>query len=372
MRKAFVFKLYPNRGPTAALAAMLEGHRLLYNAAVEQRRIAWRQNRVSVSYGQQSAELKALRREIPALAPTSFSSCQATLRRLDKSFAAFFRRGARGYPRFKSRSRFDTVEFPALGDGCAFDPAAGRVYVQHVGRLKVKLHRPTEGRIKTLSLKRAQGGWYVILSCDLGAAPSYGPAEPSVGLDLGLTAFVTRSDGVAVAPPRFLRESAAALRRAQRRVARRKKGSARRRKAVAALARLHQHVANQRRDWHHKLARALVSEYGLIAVEALNIHGIARSRLAKSTLDAAWGQFLGILHSKAAEAGVQVVAVPARNTSQACSQCGALPAVPKTLADRVHRCSCGCVLDRDHNAALNILRLGRSLQSVTSATAGVG
>jgi IS605 OrfB family transposase len=165
-----------------------------------------------------------------------------------------------------------------------------------------------------------------------------------------------------------LSESASALRRAQRRVARRQKGSKRRIKAVKLLQKQHQRIGNLRRDFHHKTARALVMHYGTIVHEDLNIRGIARSQLAKSTLDVAWGAFLQILSYKAEEAGVTVIAVPPHNTTQAYSQCGALPDVAKTLRDRVHSCSyCGYVADRDLNAAQNILRLGSSLQDRTCA-----
>ena len=244
----------------------------------------------------------------------------------------------------------------------------GAVCFQHIGRVKLKLHRPIEGQIKTISFKREADGWYVVFSCDLGdvnVTPADGPA---VGIDLGLKAFLVTSEGESIAPPQHYRKAQAALRRAQRKVARRQKGSKRRAKAVHALQKQHQRIGNLRRDFHHKTARALLLRYGTIVHEDLNIRGIARSRLAKSTLDVAWGSFLQILSYKAEEAGVTVIAVPPHNTTQACSRCGSLPAVPKTLADRVHSCShCGYVADRDLNAAQNILRLGSSLQDKTCA-----
>lgn len=370
MRKAFKYKLYPTRQQAVAMSAMLETHRRLYNDALAERKQVWEQEQRGVSYGEQSRQLKATRKTNPFLAATNFSSCQATLRRLDKAFQAFFRRvkagETPGYPRFKGRNRFDTVEFPSVGDGCRFD---GRcVYFQHIGRVKVKLHRPIEGQIKTISFKREADGWYVVFSCDLGdlnIAPVDGPA---VGIDLGLKAFLVTSEGERIAPPQHYRKAQAALRRAQRKVVRRQKGSKRRAKAVHALQKQHQRIGNLRRDFHHKTARALVLRYGTIVHEDLNIRGIARSRLAKSTLDVAWGSFLHILSYKAEEAGVTVIAVPPHNTTQACSYCGTLPDVPKTLADRVHSCSqCGYVADRDLNAAQNILRLGSSLQDRTCA-----
>lgn len=195
---------------------------------------------------------------------------------------------------------------------------------------------------------------------------------PLVGFDLGLKAFLVTSDGDSIDPPKFYRKAERALRRAHRRVARRQKGSKRRAKAVQILARAYLHIANQRKDFHHKTARKLVTQYGTIVHEELNIQGIARTRLAKSTHDVGWGQFLAILHNKAAEAGCMVIPVPAKNTTQACSACGELPETPKTLKDRVHRCAnCGYEADRDLNAALNIKRLGSSPQALTSSVDGV-
>jgi putative transposase len=370
MRKAFKYKLYPTRQQQTAMSAMLETHRRLYNDALAERKQAWAQEQRSVSYGEQSGHLKAARTTNTFLAATNFSSCQATLRRLDKAFVAFFRRikasETPGYPRFKGRNRFDTVEFPSYGDGCRFD--GGKVYFQHIGRVKVKLHRPIEGRIKTVTFTREAGDWYVVFSCDLGDVDVSSSSGPAVGIDLGLKAFLVTSDDESIPPPRYYRQEQAALRLAQRRVVRRQKGSNRRRKAVRMLQKQHQRIGNLRRDFHHKTARALVSRYGTVVHEDLNIRGIARSRLAKSTLDVAWGAFLSILAHKAEEAGVTVIAVPPHNTTQMCSRCGKLPLVSKTLADRVHSCAhCGYVADRDLNAAQNMLRLGSSLQDKTCA-----
>jgi len=363
MLKAFKYRLYPTRQQEQAMVAMLETHRRLYNAALAERKDAYEQEQRSVSYGQQSGHLKGERITNPYLAKTNFSSCQATLRRLDKAFQAFFRRvkagDKPGYPRFKGRNRFDTVEFPAYGDGCKL--AGERAYFQHIGYLKIKLHRPVEGQIKTMSFKREADGWHVVFSCDLGETTVKQSTNPPVGIDLGLKAFLVASDGETVEPPKFFRKAERQLRRAQRRLARRKKGSNRRNKARQQVAKLHLHVQNQRRDFHHKTARKMIETHGVIAHENLNVKGIARTRLAKSTHDAGWASFLAILHSKAEEAGVQVIAVPPYNTSQACSQCGCI--VPKTLADRVHVCPhCGYTADRDLNAAQNIERLGIKLR----------
>jgi putative transposase len=347
---------------------MLEQHCRLYNLALRERRDVYEAEDRSVSYGEQSGRFKASRKVQPGFASLNFSSAQATLRRLEKAFKAFFRRvnsgDAPGYPRFKPEDRFRTVEFPSYGDGCRLKDN-GRLYLQNIGHLKVKLHRPVEGTIKTVCVKRACGKWYVVFSCDLGDAPEPVSHGAEVGIDLGLKAFLVTSDGESVKPPRYYRASQKKLRSAQRSVSRKKKGSGRCRKAREQIARLHEKTANQRRDFHHKQARQLVDAHGLIAHEALNIKGIARSRLAKSTHEAGWAAFLNILSYKAEEAGTRVIAVDPRNTTQACSSCGAMPEVKKTLSDRMHICPCGYVADRDMNAARNILSLGRSDQAQT-------
>jgi putative transposase len=372
-RKAFTYRLYPTASQVQAMAEMLETHRRLYNQALAERKTAWEDEQRTVTYGQQSAHLKGERITNAYLARTNFSSCQATLRRLDRAFQAFFRRikagETPGYPRFKGRNRYDTVEFPSYGDGCKLDGA--HVYLQHIGLVKIKLHRPVEGMIKTIAFQRAADGWHVVFSCELPDTEIAPSPLPATGIDLGLKVFLVTAGGRQIAPPRYYRKAQKALRRAQRAVARKQKGSHRRKKAVRILAQRALHVANQRRNFHHQIAHHLVGQYGMIAHEALNIQGIARSRLAKSTHDVGWGQFLHILHSKAEGAGVRVIAVPPANTTQQCSACGALPETPeqrKTLGDRVHRCpSCGYTADRDLNAAQNILRLGRSLQASTWA-----
>lgn len=374
MRRAYKFRLYPTRLQREALERQIETHRRLYNAALEQRRIAWREQRVSLNYYAQANELKDARRADAELRLTNYSSLQTTLRRLDRTFQAFFRRVRAGeqpgFPRFKGRDRFNSVTFPSVGDGCRFD--GQRVYVQHAGRIKTKVHRPVEGTIKTITFKREAGQWYAVLSCDLGAPDTPASILPPVGIDLGLTAFLTTSDGEAVVPPRYYRQAQAKLRRVQRALSRCQRGSHRRAKVKRRVQRTHQRIANQRRDWHHKAALNLCRQYGTICHEALNVRGIARTRLAKSTHDAGWGQFLTILAHKAEEADVAVIAVNPRNTTQVCSACGGLPPVPLTLSDRVYVCShCGLVSNRDVNAARNVLRLGLSRQASTLAVAGV-
>lgn len=373
MLKCFKYRLYPTRQQACAFEQMLETHRRLYNGGLAERTDAWRSEQRSVTYGQQSAVLKDRRKNDPYITATNFSSCQATLRRLDKSFQNFFRRvkaGQKpGYPRFKGRDRFDSVWFGSYGDGCKLN-GHRLVYFQHIGKVKVKLHRPVEGAIKTMAFKRETEKWFVLFTCELPDTPAKS-IRSVVGIDMGLKSFLVTSDGETFDPPRFYRNAQAKLRRLQRAVSRKKRGSNRRQKAVRQLAKMQWHISNQRRDFHHKTALSLVSEYDLISHEALNIKGLCRTRLAKSIHDAGWGQFLTILTSKAVEAGVSVIAVNPANTSQMCSRCGKLPSVKKKLSDRLHKCEhCDYTADRDFNAAENILGLGLSLQASTCADVG--
>jgi putative transposase len=364
VKKSYRYRLYPTKRQQAALTAQLAEACTLYNAALQERRDAYRKAHASLNYYDQANQLKAIR-AAGHLGLANFSACQDVLRRVDKTFKAFFGRVQRGekagYPRFKSRARFDSYSFPSYGDGCKVRNN-GKLYCQGIGELKVKWHRPLTGTIKTVTLKREAGRWYVCFSVECAPAPLPESAE-SVGLDVGLESFATLSDGTTIANPRYFKTAQARLRRAQRRVARRKKGSHRRRKAVRLLQRAHVHVRNQRRDFHHHVARRLVNRYGLIAVEDLNIKGLARSMFAKSILDAAWGAFILILLGKAVEAGRLGVKVDAPGTSQRCP-CGA--PVPKTLGERWHHCTaCSLSVPRDHASALCIEQLGRSCYAET-------
>jgi len=374
LNKAFRYLLYPSREQSEAMTSLLNTHRHLYNAALAERKAIYETDKRTVGYQEQSAHLKTTRQENPYLALANFSSCQRTLKRLDRAFAAFFRRikngETPGYPRFRGYGRFDSVEF-THGDGAKLT-ADGRAYFQSVGNVKVKMHRPVDGKIKTVTFCQQAGRWYVVFVCAVAETDAEQASNPdaeqasnpdaeqasnfAVGIDLGLKSFFVTSDGEEVKPPKFYRKSQKKLRRVQRAVSRKRKGGANRRKAVQHLARVHQHVACQRKDWHHKTALSLVQRYGLVAHEDLNVKGLARTRLAKSTHDAGWSQFLSVLRQKAESAAVLVVGVNPRNTTQTCSNCGCLPAVPLKLSDRVYHCAfCGFQADRDFNAAKNIL-----------------
>ncbi len=367
VKKNFKYRLYPTAAQIAALDGQLAEACRLYNAAVQERRDAYRISHISISYCDQANQLKEIR-AADDLALANFSCCQDVLRRVDKAFNAFFGRVQNGqtpgYPRFRPVSRYDSMTFPSYGDGCKMLDN-GKLRLQGVGVVKVKLHRPIEGRIKTVTVKREAGRWYAVFSVECEPKPLPASAE-KVGLDVGLTAFATLSDGSEIENPRYYKEAQSKLRRAQRKVARRKRGSNNRKKAVRDLQRAHAHVRNQRADFAHKVARTLVVMFGLIVIEKLNVKGLAGGMLAKSVNDAGWTAFTTKLMYKAAEAGRALVQVDPRGTSQRCV-CGAPN--PKTLSQRWHHCEiCGLSVPRDHASALEILRLGLSLLSGTWPT----
>jgi putative transposase len=355
--RTFKFRLFTNINQERELGIMLESHRRLYNLCLEQRRDLYQQHKHFVKYKDQSAEFKELRTDNAYFARLNFSSAQATMRRLDNAFAAFFRRikagRTPGYPRFKARDRFNSIKFPSYKDGIKLK--GNHLYVQHVGNIRCKVHRMIEGIVKAASLKREGDKWFVLLFCDLREIQIQPSTLPAIGIDVGLESFLTTSDGKVIENPRFLKRELPALRRAQRAVSRKKKSGSNRRKAIKVVRVLHAHVANQRREHHFKIALNLVRCYGLIAVERLNVQGMLRSQwMSRAISDAGWTGFIEILTHKAESAGASVVAVNPRGTSQMCSGCGIK--VTKELSIRHHTCPhCGLSLHRDENAARNIL-----------------
>jgi putative transposase len=355
MIKAYKYRLYPTPAQEQKLEFTLEICRELYNAAIEERRSAYKYHRLSITYADQQNQLPEIKKVRPDVGLVHSQVLQDVLRRVDRSFDGFFRRVARGeragYPRFKSKTRYDSFTYPQTG----FSIVGSRLKLSKIGHIKLRQHRAIAGVIKTCQLKGQAGRWYVCFSVE-NKAESLPVSSEVVGIDVGLSAFATLSNGEEIANPVYYRKAQRKLRIAQRKVARRNKGSHRRRKAVRELQRAHEHVRNQRLDFHHKVAYMLVMMYGLIVIENLNIKGMARGMLAKSVMDAGWGGFISILTYKAEEAGRKLVKVDPGGTSQTCI-CGTR--VEKELKDRWHECkSCGISVPRDHMSAQVILKLG--------------
>lgn len=365
MYRYFKYRLYPTPNQCRELEIQLETHRRLYNAALEQRQLAYKTRRLALSFFDQSKQLKELRATDPYQNRTNAGSQQGTLLRLDRAFKAFFTRvkcGQKtGYPRFKSKGQINSIDFTTYGSGIKIK--GKKLYIQHVGNLKLVLHRPVKGKIKTATVKREGEKWYVLFACDLGPICFVSNGLSSVGLDIGLESFLTLSNGETVENPKFLKKSLPKLKRLQRKVSRCKLKGRNRQKAKQRLTATHNTIKNQRKDFHHKISSNLIRRFGLIGVERLTISNMVKNHsLAQSISDAGWGNFISMLQYKAESAGCEVIEVNPSGTSQMCSKCGLI--VKKPLSQRTHNCpSCGLSLHRDENAARNIL--ARALQDRT-------
>ncbi len=384
MIRTYKYRLRPNKQQTNLLDFLFWQARNLYNAALEQRITVYQETDKSVNYSAQWVHFRDERNNNPdVFGMLNATSVQQMLRRLDKSYAAFFRRmkagETPGFPRFKGRNRFKSVEY-RYGDGCKLRPKEnGQVhfYIQNIGEVKVIYHRPTpEGAvIKHVVVKRVNGKWYACLMLTIPEPERTPiPTGSAVGIDMGLKSLLATSEGYLFENPRWLKQSLAQLRISQRKVSRRRKGSKRWYKAVRQVARLHEKVANQRNDYWHKLTREFSNAHSLIAIENLNLKFMTKNKhLSLSSHDAGLGLFTQLLAYKVEETGCQLVAVNPAYTSQECSDCGVI--VEKSLSVRFHRCPvCGLELDRDVNAARNVLikafkTLGRSVQDLTWAVA---
>jgi len=360
--KTFKYRLYPTKAQARLFQRTLDASRLVYNKTLEVRKTAWEERKESLNLYATNKLLTGWKKEQAFLSVAYSQVLQDAQERVDLALKAFFRRvkagETPGYPRFRSASRYDSFTYPQFG----FKLKDSRLSLSKIGDVKVVLHRPIEGKVKTLTVRRtATGDWYACFACEVEVEPL--PAEPkAVGIDVGLNSFATLSSGEHVPNPRFFRKDEKALAKAQRKLSKAEKGTPERAKRRRVVAKIHKRITNRRADFAHKLSRRLANEFGTIAFEDLNVDGMLKNHcLAKSIADAAWGQLVNYTTYKAEGAGRRVVKVNPRNTSKACSRCGAL--VEKDLSVRVHSCPhCGLTLDRDENAALNILRLG--LQSV--------
>jgi len=371
VHKTFKYKLSTTQEQEEAMAFVLRRCRELYNAALQERRDAWQKCGKSISCAHQSAELPAIKAERPEYHDVHSQVLQDVLTRLDRAFQAFFRRvqaGEKpGHPRFQRGRRYHSFTYKQFGNGVTVDH--GDLVLSKIGRIAVRWSRPLEGTIKTVTITHEADGWYVCFACEGVPVCALPPTGQETGIDLGLTVFLVTASGEAVANPHSYRRAEKALKKAQRRVSRRKPGNARRKKALQLLAKKHQKVKRQRRDFHHKTALWLVQTYDVIYLEDLQVANLVQNpRLSKSISDAGWGQFRTILSGKAAYAGRRVIAVPPAYTSQDCSGCG--ERVEKSLSVRTHVCiSCGLILDRDENAARNIQWVGQTLQGAATVVA---
>lgn len=371
MKKTFKYRLLGNTQTFAKADEWLLLCQRLYNVALEQRIGIYRQHRGTISCYSQINQLPELKVAFPEYGDVGSQVLQDVIERLDKAYKSFFRRvkkgdGKAGFPRFRSRDRYDSFTLKQAG----WKLDSRYLTIRNVGRFKFRLSRPIEGDIKTVTIRReATGKWYVCFSCNNVLEKRLPESDKIVGLDVGIKSFLVGSDGSKVDNPKYFRQSEKLLRRRQRRLCRRVKGSNRRGKARLLVAKAHEKAKNQRNDFLHKVANQYIAQYGVIYIEDLNVKGMVRNHhLAKSITDSSWSKFFELLSYKAEEAGRAVIRISRfEPSSKTCSECGAVNQELK-LSDRQWVCkSCGVLHDRDYNAAKNIRRAGQTLQEVTYA-----
>lgn len=356
--KTFEYKIRPNAKFIEACLNELEHSRQIYNAALAERINCYKMTGQSLNFYDQSRSLTDAR-SLPELKSHLRTIQSDALERVDEAFKAFFKRvkkgsGKAGFPRFKGKDRYHT--FSQKYESQRACPLNGdRLTVPGVGSCRVRLSRPIEGKVKQLRITRRADGWYALLVCELAKSEPLPKTGLGIGIDVGIKSFATLSNGEVIENPRHLANASENLAKLQGRLSRKKKGSANRRKARQKVALAHLKVSRTRKDFHHKEAAKLVKKFDAIAVEDLNVKGMVKNHhLAKAISDVAWSAFFGILKSKAENAGREFEKVNPRYTSQDCSHCGHRQKMP--LAIRVYECqACQVVIDRDHNAARNLL-----------------
>jgi putative transposase len=358
MIRTFRFKLKPSSAQHRRLRDALERSRQLYNAALAERIDCYRKTKKTLTFYSQCMALTELRADGT---PYSATMERGPLLAVDRAFKAFFKSG-KGFPRFKGKHWFKSI---AWADRLGWQFGDSVFFAKGIGRIRSHQYRALPSKPVSAKIKREGRSWYLLLGCEIEAAPD-NEDGPAVGLDLGLSSFAALSNGTLIANPRRSRKGQAEIRRRQRALARCKKGSKRRRKVREQLTKAHAAIRRARRTHHFQVAAKLVSGFSLIAVEDLNVEGLARSRLARDVNDAAWGGFLQILSDKAESAGRKVVKVDPRHTSQTCPECGTVE--PKSLSERIHRCACGYKADRDVAAAQVILH--RAVRGPGAANVG--
>ncbi|MBC6433965.1 IS200/IS605 family element transposase accessory protein TnpB [Nostoc sp. HG1] len=376
MKTSYQYRLRPTKEQVIQLERWMDMLRCQYNYLLADRFRWYEENRCSINscsilvchlpelrnnpnYNSQQDSLPQLKAYRPWYKELHSQVLQNAAKRVELAFDRFLKgdcNGKRsGRPRFKGVNQYKTFTYPKVKSDCIDN---GFIALPKFGRVKLVQHRaiPDGFKIKTCSITKKADGFYVTLSLEDKTVPTVKPdfnPDSITGIDVGLKEFLTTSDNEVVAIPQYYRKAQKRLRVIQKRVSRRKKGSGKRKKAVAQLGRQHKKITDKRKDFHFKTANNLLKKYDVIAVEDLNVKGLAQTRLAKSILDAGWSSFLSILTNKAENAGLCVIPVKASGTSQDCSSCGVK--VPKKLHIRWHDCpNCGCSLDRDHNAARNI------------------
>lgn len=361
--KVFRYRFYPTKAQKKKLSETLELCRWTYNETLALRKNAWESEQKNINYYDSKKMITIWKKDKPELKNVHSQVLQEIVKRVDLAFQAFFRRvkaGEKpGYPRFKGYGRYDSITYTQYG----FELTDNILRLSKIGEIKIKLHRSFEGEIQRLNVRKMPTGkWIVSFLVKTESEPTFPKTGLSIGIDVGIISFLTFSDGQHIPNPRFFVTEEKNLAKAQRKLSKAEKGTIARRKALKIVQHLHERISNKREDFIHKISLNLVKDYDLITFEDLNVKGMIKNHnLAKHIADVAWNKLITITTYKAEWAGKIVELINPKNTSQMCSGCGEI--VTKELSERTHSCPlCGLILDRDHNAAINILRLG--LQSL--------
>lgn len=362
MKLTYKYRLKPTKTQQRLLERMLELCCYVYNETLATRKNAYEQRGESLNYYATAKLLPLWKQTKPELKQVYSQVLQNVQIRVDLAFQAFFRRVKQGekevgYPRFKGYGWYDSLTYPQYGKGVVLHDRM--LCLSKVGDVKVVLHRPIEGTIKTVTIRRTLGKWYACFSVEI--EPKFLLVSSEVvGIDLGLKTFAVLSNGEQLKRQRWMKQDAKDVARLQRKKEQLPKGSKERKKTLQALNHAYQRATNRRTDFAHQESRKLVNRYGLMVFEDLNIQDLQANGnkvINRNLADVAWGQFIQYTIYKAENAGRGVVQVNPRGTTQGCSGCGKI--IPKDLSVRVHDCPhCGLKIDRDLNAAMNILARG--------------
>jgi len=363
MPKVNRYRIYPTKSQISKLNFTLELCRWVYNETLALRKNAWESEQKRISYYDSKKMIPIWKKEKPELKTVHSHTLQDVTMRVDLAFQAFFRRvkaGEKpGYPRFKGKGWYDSITYLQSG----FSLNGNMLTLSKIGDIKIKMHRPLEGNIKCLTIRRTSTEkWFVSILTDIETYQPLEHSDKSVGIDVGILSFAVLSNGTYIPNPRFYIQEEKALAKVQRKFSKTQKGTPEDKKALKAVCRVYERISNKREDFTQKLSKSLIENYGIICFENLNIKNMSKNHnLAKHILDPSWSKLVTYTSYKAENAGRKVILVDPKNTSKMCSACGML--VDKDLSERTHNCPfCDLSIDRDLNASINILRLG--LQSV--------
>lgn len=354
--KAYKYRIYPKKSEQIKIDETIEHCRLLYNRLIEERKLSYKKDSISLNKYAQIKTLPERKKYIPAYSNIYSQVLQNVCDRVDKSYKNFFRRVKEGkekagFPRYQGQNKYNSFTYPQRG----YSIDGNILTLSKIGKVKIELHRPIGGVIKTCTIIRKNDKYYVCFSCEVESQilPDTGNI---IGIDVGIKTFVVGSDGLEIQNKKVYKKASKNLKHLQRLVSKKKKGSNRRKVYVKKLAKAHELVANQRQDIVNKTVHKLINNYDVIVHEDLKIKNMVKNhKLASAISDVSWGKLFDSLESAAkTNANKQIIKVNPRNTSKRCSCCGNIKEILK-LSERTYHCEiCGFVLDRDLNAAINI------------------